>query len=82
MHTRELKDISKQKVAGITEKSRVRVLEQIVLRLLSFIFLEGHKMFLTIARLTGSIATGIALNWFVNYLKKKKIRKEIQNDRK
>ena len=39
-------------------------------------------MFLTIARLTGSIATGIVLNWLINYLKKKKIRKEIQNDRK
>ena len=33
-------------------------------------------MFLTIARLAGSIATGIALNLFVNYLKKKKIRQE------
>ena len=38
-------------------------------------------MFLTIARLTGSIATGIVLNWLINYLKKK-ILKEIQNDRK
>ena len=27
-------------------------------------------MFLTIARLTGFIATGIVLNQFVNYLKK------------
>ena len=28
-------------------------------------------MFLTIARLTGSIATGIVLNWFVNYFRNK-----------
>ena len=39
-------------------------------------------MLVTIARLTGSVATGIALNWLIIYLKKKKIRKEIQNDRK
>lgn len=43
---------------------------------------QAMKMFLTIARLAGSIATGIVLNWLINYLKKKKIRKEIQNDRK
>ena len=33
-------------------------------------------MLLTIARLAGSFATGIVLNLFVNYLKKKKIQQE------
>ena len=37
---------------------------------------EKNKMFLTIARLAASIAIGIVLNLFVNYLKKKKIQQE------
>ena len=31
-------------------------------------------MFLTIARLTGSIATGIVLNWFVNHFRNKELK--------
>ena len=36
-----------------------------------YIFWRIIKIFLTIARLTGSVATGIALNWFVNYFRNK-----------
>ena len=35
-----------------------------------FIFLRRTVgMLLTIVRLTGSVATGIALNWLINYLR-------------
>jgi len=30
---------------------------------------EKNKMLLTIARLAGSVATGIVLNWLINYLR-------------
>ena len=62
----------------LTTKVTISLLKTLVL----FATKEKNKMLITIARLTGSIATGIALNLFVNHLKAQKIRKEIKNDRK